>query len=604
MGGTLMTTDTEAGTPAVLHEALVTAAGAQRALTPVALRGLLAGVDTAVVAEALGRVMTEGIALPPAAVAAFGLHDGPAVASSPSSLPPMGTAAAVPAQPRALTGPVAGTPTPRFTIEVDRDSRLDLAALTMRTLRPGSEPVPRAEVEDPEETSAEQTAAPVPSVQPIQTRMHPVEPEDLEGAASQAEFNAYWYYRNQIAKFPLLSRQREAELARAIEAGVLAREKLAQGHVRLAPKLRRELKLIQALGEQALHEFTEANLRLVVSVALKHTWCGLELLDLIQEGNLGLLHAVEMFDYQKGNKFSTYAVHWIRQAITRAIADQSRTIRVPAHAHETLNTLHRAARELGHDSPADALAEVAARAGTSAEEAEKLLSRVRCTVPLEVLAEAIGDDALHEEFDRTTREPQSLEDEPDYMNLTSDEVHRLLDRLSPREAQVLALRHGLQKGGSGLTLEAIGWQLGVTRERVRQIEKVAAEVLRDLVVAYKLSGSVLPARAVAPSRDRPLRTRKMAAPTVAKSSVLLATAASFSDTTVPLTFTSERHRVDSSGYITVEGRKISVGAGLRGGTVVVLVEQGLFRVIHDGRQLTTAPRRGQAPKGGNSVATG
>lgn len=598
-----MTTDTEAGTLAVLHEALVTAAGPQRALTPVALRGLLAGVDTAVVAEVLGRVMAEGIALPPAVVAAFGLHDGPAVASRPSRLTPRGTAANVAAQPRSLTGPVAGTPTPRFTIQVGPDSRLVLAALTIRALRTGSDPVPRAKAEDPDETSAEQAAAPSPSEQPIPMRMQPVEPEGPEGAPWQADFNAYWYYRNQIAKFPLLSRQREAELARAIEAGVLAREKLAQDHVRLAPKLRRELQLIQALGEQAFHEFTEANLRLVVSVAHKHTWCGLELLDLIQEGNLGLLRAVEMFDYQKGNKFSTYAVHWIRQAITRAIADQSRTIRVPVHAHETLNTLHRAARELGHDSPADALAEVAARAGTSAEEAGRLLSRVRCTVPLEALAEAIGDDALHEEFDRTTRGAQSIEDETDYLGLAPDEVLQLLDHLSPREARVLALRHGVVDGGPGLTLDAIGRHLGVTRERVRQIEKRATVVLRNLVVAYRMSHSVLPARTTEPCRTRTRPAWVKTAPTASKSPALPG-AAPPSGSAAPPVFTSERHRVNSSGYIKVEGQAISVGAALRGGTVVVLVEEGLFRVIHDGRQLTTAPRRRQAPRGGNSVATG
>ncbi|WP_328832539.1 sigma-70 family RNA polymerase sigma factor [Streptomyces sp. NBC_00252] len=407
-------------------------------------------------------------------------------------------------------------------------------------------------------------------------------------------FDSLKHYRKEIGRFPLLSRQQEAELARAIEAGVLAWDKLDEGGRKLAPRLRRELQEITRRGEQAFTEFAEANLRLVMSIAAKYTGRGLDLLDLVQEGNLGMVHAIEMFDHRKGFKFSTYAVPWIRQAVTRAIADQSRTIRLPVHAHDTVTALHRAARDLALNSPHDDLPAVAARVGTPVDEARALLSRVRTTVPLEALTEAIGDELLHEEFDRTTREARSLEDEPDYLGLASDEVLLLLDHVSPREARVLALRHGVVDGGHGLTLDAIGRQLGVTRERVRQIEKQATGVLRDLVVAYGMSRSVLPARPAEPRRTRPAWVKT--APTASKSTCLPEAAAS-SESAVPLVFTSKRHRVSSSGHITVEGQAISVGAALRGVTVVVLVEEELLRVIHDGRQLTTAPRQRIGPGG-------
>ncbi|MFE0524295.1 RNA polymerase sigma factor RpoD/SigA [Streptomyces sp. NPDC058954] len=542
-----MTTDTVAGTPAVLHEALVTAAGPQRALTPVALRGLLVGVDPAVVAEVLGRVMAEGVALPPAAVAAFGLHGGSGAPATPE--PPSHTQGElrVPAEPK---------PEPRrwphFTLELSQDSGLDLSALTVGALGPGvlaaSEPPLRAEKphETPVDPATAPPAQPAPSPRPEPGADAPQE----HAPPRQAAFDSLKHYRKEIGRFPLLSRQQEAELAIAIEAGVLARDKLDESGRKLAPKLRRELQEITRRGERAFTEFAETNLRLVMSIAAKYTGRGLDLMDLVQEGNLGMVHAIEMFDHRRGSKFSTYAVPWIRQAVTRAIADQSRTIRLPVYAHDAVAALHRAARDLTLDSPHDDLPAVAARVGTEAGEARALLSRVRTTVPLEALAEAIGDDMLHEEFDRTTRGVQSLDDEPDYLGLAPDEVLLLLGHLSPREARVLALRHGVVDGGPGLTLDAIGRELGVTRERVRQIEKQATGVLRDLVFAYRMS------------RSAGLRA-----------------------------FTSERHRVGSYGHIRVEGRAIGVGQSLRGETVVVLVEQELFRVFHNGRQLTTAPRQ-------------
>lgn len=572
-----MTTDTEAGTPAVLHEALVTAAGPQRALTPVALRGLLVGVDTAVVAEVLGRVMAEGVALPPAAVAAFGLQGGSAAPAAPELPATTETLRDAQSEPEPRR--------PRFTLELHQDSRLDLSALTVRALRLGvpSASRPHLRAEKPYETPV------VPATAPA------AEAPQEDASPRQAVFDSLKHYRKEIGRFPLLSRQQEAVLARAIEAGVLARAKLDEGDRKLAPKLRRELQEITRRGERAFTEFAEANLRLVMSIAAKYIGRGLDLMDLVQEGNLGMVHAIEMFDHRKG-KFSTYAVPWIRQAVMRAIADQSRTVRLPVHAHEAVAALHRAARDLALDSPHDDLPAVAARVGTPVDEARALLSRVRTTVPLEELTEAIGDDMLHEEFDRTAQEAQSLEDEPDYLGLAPDEVVLLLDCLSPREARVLALRHGVVDGGPGLTLDAIGRELGVTRERVRQIEKLATGVLRDLVVAYRMSRSVLPARPAEPRRTRTRPAWVKTAPTASKSAALPG-AAPPSGSAAPPVFTSERHRVNSSGYITVEGQAISVGAALSGGTVVVLVQEELLRVIHDGLQLTTAPRQHSSDDG-------
>ncbi|MGW1705047.1 sigma-70 family RNA polymerase sigma factor [Streptomyces sp. NPDC002206] len=567
-----MTTDVEAGTPAALHTDLLAAAGPERRLTLVALRRLLVGVDKAVLVEALSRVVREGVTLPPNVAASFGVPTGAPVASSNPDRPtPARTPNEAPVTTQLPAIPTQKAPGPRFTIEVGPDSRLDLTALTIRTLRPASPP-----------------SASVPKP-PASTASDAADAAFEESSAAGPVFDSLKYYRKVIGRYPLLSRQQEAELAQAIEAGLLAREKLDDADRKTAPKLRRELEQVALLGEHAFTEFAHSNLRLVVSVAVRYTGRGLDLMDLIQEGNAGMVHAIEMFDHRKGFKFSTYAVQWIRQAITRAIADQSRTIRLPVHAHDTVTALWRAAGNLALHSPHDDLLAVAARVGTPVDEARALLSRVRTTLPLEKLAEAIGDDALHEEFDRTAQRPESLDDEPDYMGLGPDEVGRLLDHLSTREARVLILRHGLDDGGPGLTLDAIGRQLGVTRERVRQIEKLAAEVLRDLVVAYKMSGSVLPSRPAEPRRVRPRPAGAKVVPTASKSTAPPDAAASC-EFTVPAAFTRERHRVDSSGHIMVEGRAISVGAGLRGGTVVVLLEEELLRVIHDGHQLTTAPR--------------
>lgn len=574
-----MTTDTEAGTPAVLHEALVTAAGPQRTLTLVALRGLLVGVSPAMVAAVLNRVMAEGVALPPAAVAAFGLRGGSAAPAAPG----------LPATARPLSDtqgerrfPAGPEPEPRrpprFTVELHQDSRLDLSALTVRALGPAvlSASRPPLWAEEPYGTPVDPgtapTAPPLPSPRPEAV----VESSEEDDSPRQAVFDSLKHYRKEIGRFPLLSRQREAELAQAVEAGLLARPRLDEAGGKLRPKLRRELEQLVRLGELAFTEFAQANLRLVVSTATWYAGRGLDLLDLIQEGNLGLLRAIEKFDHLKGYKFSTYAVPWIRQAITKALADKGRTIRIPVHAHETLAALRKAARESGYDSPAGALPTVAARAGVTVGEAHDLLARVRRTLPLEDLTESIGDDALHEEADRSIQGPHWTEPDFYYGDLSPEEVRELLGCLSERERHVMTLRLGLDDGPE-LTLEAIGAELNLTRERIRQIVSKALTKLRGQIHENRIRAA---RRVREPSR-----------------AVTGGTDGHPSDVTGPPTeFASDvpcvRRKVyGPGGFIVVGHQRIHVGIQWHAKTVTVLVADDWLRVMHDGCEVTTVRRQ-------------
>ncbi|MEW2292864.1 sigma-70 family RNA polymerase sigma factor [Streptomyces sp. NPDC006743] len=545
-----MTTNVEAATPAALHAELLAAAGPKRVLTLAALRRLLLGVNKSALTEALSRVVREGVTLPPAVAAQFGVPaDGEASSGPNRSMP-----ARTPDEPSHLSGlpaiPAQKAPGPRFTLELSPDSRLDLTALTARTLRP--DPVP---------------FAPTPKSPPRPpSRETDVGFED--SPTGRPVFNPLKYYRKMIAAYPLLSRQQEAELAHAIEAGLLAREKLDEGGRKIAPKLRRELGQLVEIGEQAFTDFAQANLRLVVSIATWYTGRGLDLMDLIQEGNIGLLHAIDKFDHRKGFKFSTYAVPWIRQAIQRAVADQSRTVRLPVHAHDTVTALSKAARNLGYTVPQDALPAVAAQAGVPLPEAQTLLSRVRRTVPLEDLAEAIGDDALHEEVDRSIRGSHWRESDTYYKDLSPEEVHRILDCLSARELHLITLRHGLD-GGPELTLDAIGQALGVTRERVRQVESKAMTKLRERTWEYLHPPVVAtPPPAIVEPRTVPVDP--------------------------PVELDDELHvtrKVHKSGQIMVDRQTIDVGMRYCGATVTVLLEDEWFRVLFEGRPIAATPRR-------------
>ena len=266
-------------------------------------------------------------------------------------------------------------------------------------------------------------------------------------------------YLKEIGRVPLLTAEEEVELAQRMEAG----------------------------DESARHRLEEANLRLVVSIAKRYVGRGMLFLDLIQEGNLGLLKAVEKFDYSKGYKFSTYATWWIRQAITRAIADQARTIRIPVHMVETINKYIRISRqllqELGHDPTPE---EVAKHMGLSAPRVREIMKIAQEPVSLETpigeeedshLGDFIEDEAALDPADAAS------------MMLLKEQISEVLKTLAPREAEVLRLRFGLEDGRSR-TLEEVGQSFGVTRERIRQIEAKALRKLRHPVRLRKLQGNI------------------------------------------------------------------------------------------------------------------
>ncbi|MCC6338757.1 MAG: RNA polymerase sigma factor RpoD [Acidimicrobiia bacterium] len=289
-------------------------------------------------------------------------------------------------------------------------------------------------------------------------------------------FDPVRMYLKEIGKVPLLSGQQEVTLAMRIEAGVAAAEKAADSESLSHPE-QAGLSAVDADGELAKRELIEANLRLVVSIAKRYTGRGMALLDLIQEGNLGLIRAVEKFDYTKGFKFSTYATWWIRQAITRAIADQARTIRIPVHMVETMNRVIRTHRELvqelGREPTAD---EVAAKIGPPMT-GDRVREVQRLGIEPVSLDSPMGEDdgSYLGDFveDAAALSPQSEADR----RLLAESIDQALADLSPREQQVVRLRFGLDDGQIR-TLEEVGREFGVTRERIRQIETKSLAKLR------------------------------------------------------------------------------------------------------------------------------
>jgi RNA polymerase primary sigma factor len=284
-------------------------------------------------------------------------------------------------------------------------------------------------------------------------------------------------YLNEIGRTALLDAAQEVDLSKRIEAGVFADYKLNQTPAsKISPKLRRELEAIRADGAQAKAHMLEANLRLVVSVAKRYSNRGMSFLDVVQEGNLGLIRAVEKFDYTKGYKFSTYAMWWIRQAITRALADQARTIRLPVHVVEQLNKLGRLQRDMhqrfGREPTAE---ELATELDRTPEQIEEMLRNARQPVSLD---NPVGDDEDTRLGDLIEdAEAPAASDALEYQTMI-ETVHRALAGLEPREARVLALRFGLAEGRPH-TLDEIGRDVGLTRERIRQIEKEALAKLRQ-----------------------------------------------------------------------------------------------------------------------------
>ena len=282
-------------------------------------------------------------------------------------------------------------------------------------------------------------------------------------------------YLKQIVKVPLLTAEQEVELAKRIEAGLSAEEKLAEVGSKLTTGQRTDLARIAEDGTRAKNHLLEANLRLVVSLAERYTGRGMLFLDLIQEGNLGLIRAVEKFDYTKGYKFSTYATWWIRQAITRAIAGQARTIRIPVHITEVINKLARVQRQmlqdLGREPTPD---ELAAKLDMTPENVIEVQNYGREPISLHT---PLGEDG-DSEFGDLIEDSEAIQPgEAVSFTLLQEQLHSVLDTLSEREAGVVSMRFGLTDG-QPKTLDEIGKIYGVTRERIRQIESKTMSKLR------------------------------------------------------------------------------------------------------------------------------
>ena len=281
-------------------------------------------------------------------------------------------------------------------------------------------------------------------------------------------------YLKQIGKVPLLNAEQEVELAKRIEAGLFAEEKLAEAEA-MAIDQRIDLEWIAEDGRRAKNHLLEANLRLVVSLAKRYTGRGMLFLDLIQEGNLGLIRAVEKFDYTKGYKFSTYATWWIRQAITRAMADQARTIRIPVHMVEVINKLARVQRQMLQDLGREPTPEeLAVELDMTPEKVVEVQKYGREPISLHT---PLGEDG-DSEFGDLIEDSEAIQPgEAVSFTLLQEQLHSVLDTLSEREAGVVSMRFGLTDG-QPKTLDEIGKVYGVTRERIRQIESKTMSKLR------------------------------------------------------------------------------------------------------------------------------
>jgi RNA polymerase primary sigma factor len=288
-------------------------------------------------------------------------------------------------------------------------------------------------------------------------------------------------YLKEVGRVPLLTAEQEVELAQRIERGRLAREELARGNV--GPHRRRELQDLIEDGWAAREHLITANSRLVISVAKKYMGRGVPFLDLIQEGNIGLIRAAKKFDYRRGHKFSTYATWWIRQAVTRAIADQGRTIRVPVHMGDQINKLLRVQHQLTQRLGRDPLVEELAQAlEVTPQKVENMIQVARRPLSLETPTDDEEDSVLG---DFIQDEDIPAPDDTATYNLLREHLENVLDGLPPREVRILQLRYGLLDG-QAYTLEEVGRKMGVTRERVRQIEAQALSRLRHPAVRRKL----------------------------------------------------------------------------------------------------------------------
>ncbi len=288
-------------------------------------------------------------------------------------------------------------------------------------------------------------------------------------------------YLKEVSRVPLLNAEEEVELAQRIERGRMAREELARGNVN--NRRRMELRKLIEDGWAAREHLITANSRLVISVAKKYMGRGVPFLDLIQEGNIGLIRATKKFDYRRGHKFSTYATWWIRQAVTRAIADQGRTIRVPVHMGDQINKLlrvqHQLTQRLGREPSVE---ELAVALDVPPKKVENMIQVARRPLSLETPTDDEEDSVLGDFIEDDEAPPP---DDSATYNLLKEHLEDVLNGLPPREVRILQLRYGLLDG-QAYTLEEVGRKMGVTRERVRQIEAQALSRLRHPSIRRKL----------------------------------------------------------------------------------------------------------------------
>lgn len=288
-------------------------------------------------------------------------------------------------------------------------------------------------------------------------------------------------YLKEVSRVPLLTAEEEVELAQRIERGRMSREELARGNV--SNRRRQELRRLIEDGWSAREHLITANSRLVISVAKKYMGRGVPFLDLIQEGNIGLIRATKKFDYRRGHKFSTYATWWIRQAVTRAIADQGRTIRVPVHMGDQINKLlriqHQLTQRLGREPTVDELANALE---VPPKKVENMIQVARRPLSLETPTDDEEDSVLGDFIEDEDSPPP---DDTATYNLLREHLEEVLNMLPPREVRILQLRYGLLDG-QAYTLEEVGRKMGVTRERVRQIEAQALSRLRHPSIRRKL----------------------------------------------------------------------------------------------------------------------
>ncbi len=316
--------------------------------------------------------------------------------------------------------------------------------------------------------------------EPVEEQKERTAPEAVESAAADIDLSAIdiddsiSLYLKEIGRIPLLTAEQEVSLAKRMEAGRNAKRRLGSSR-NLSLEERKNLSAVIRDGQAAQEHLIKANSRLVVSVAKKYVGRGVPFLDLIQEGNIGLIRAVKKFDYRRGYKFSTYATWWIRQAVTRAIADQGRTIRVPVHMYEQINRLARVSRqlvqELGRDPTVD---EIAEELGVSPKKVERTIKVSQRPLSLEM---PVGeeDDSFLGDFIEDSDAPSPTDQAS--QQLLRDQIEDIFVSLTPREVRILQLRFGLVDGYS-YTLEEVGKKFGVTRERIRQIEAQALGRLR------------------------------------------------------------------------------------------------------------------------------